>query len=208
MDRDVIYAIAHVRGGSDKGELWYQEGKLLEKKNTFQDFISVANYLIEEDYIEKGNIVASGGSAGGLLVGAVMNQRPDLFKAGILNVPFLDVVNTMLDETLPLTTGEYKEWGNPKEEEYFQYMLSYAPYENVKEQTYPSMYFTCSIHDDNVPYWEALKTAAKTREMKTDDNEVLVKISTSGGHGGGSGRFDSFLDIAQEYAFILDLWRN
>ena len=206
LDRNVIYAIAHVRGGDDKGEAWYQDGKLLNKKNTFKDFISVAEHLIAEDYIEKGSIVAAGGSAGGLLVGAVVNERPDLFMAAVLDVPFLDVINSMLDEDLPLTTGEYKEWGNPREKTYFDYMKSYAPYENIKAQDYPHMYFTCALNDDNVPYWEAVKTVARLRATKTDDREILLKVNRSGGHGGGSRRFDSFADSSSEYAFLIDLW--
>ncbi len=206
LDRKVIYAIAHVRGGTDKGEEWYQEGKLLNKKNTFKDFIRVAEYLINEDYIEAGRIAASGGSAGGLLVGAVVNERPELFQAAVLDMPFLDVVNTMLDENLPLTTGEYKEWGNPNEKEYFNYMLSYAPYENVKKQKYPSMLFTCAINDENVPYWEAVKMVAKLREFKTDNNEIILRVNTVGGHSGGSKRFDSFQQLSLEYAYLLDLW--
>ena len=206
LDQQVIYAIAHVRGGSDKGEAWYQDGKFM-KKNTFRDFISVAEHLIAEDYIEKGRIIASGGSAGGLLVGAVVNERPDLFQAAILNMPFLDVVNTMLDESLPLTTEEYKEWGDPRDKAYFDYMYSYAPYENVKHQDYPSMLFTCAINDDNVPYWETVKMVARLRAHKTDGNEILLKVNTSGGHGGGSRRFDGFQDLSVEYAYMLDLWK-
>ncbi|MEM6735311.1 MAG: prolyl oligopeptidase family serine peptidase [Bacteroidota bacterium] len=208
LDRRVIYAIAHVRGGTDKGETWYQDGKLLNKKNTFKDFISVAEHLIEKDYVEKGRIVASGGSAGGLLVGTVVNERPELFQAAILNMPFLDVVNTMLDESLPLTTGEYKEWGDPSKKEYFDYMLSYAPYENVKRQDYPNIFLTCAINDDNVPYWETVKMAAKLREFKTNHNEILLRVNTTGGHTGGSKRFDGFQELSVEYAYILDLWNN
>ena len=191
-----------MRGGTDKGEEWYQEGKLLKKKNTFKDFIRVAEYLINEDYIEAGRIAASGGSAGGLLVGAVVNERPELFQAAVLDMPFLDVVNTMLDENLPLTTGEYKEWGNPNEKEYFNYMLSYAPYENVKKQKYPSMLFTCAINDENVPYWEAVKMVAKLREFKTDNNEIILRVNTVGGHSGGSKRFDSFQQLSLEYVLL------
>ncbi|MEO1447908.1 MAG: prolyl oligopeptidase family serine peptidase [Bacteroidota bacterium] len=206
LDRGVICAIAHIRGGRELGERWYQEGKLLHKKNSFKDFISVAEHLIAENYIEKGRIAISGGSAGGLLVGAVVNERPDLFHSAILNVPFLDVMNTMLNEDLPLTSGEYKEWGNPREKEYFDYMRSYAPYENIKAQDYPHMLFTCAINDDNVPYWEAVKMVAKLRDLKTDEHEILLKVNTSGGHGGGSRRFDGFWELAREYAFILDLF--
>lgn len=208
LDRNFIFAIAHVRGGNEMGQHWYEEGKLLSKKNTFRDFISVSEHLITEDYVEKGNIVASGGSAGGLLVGAVVNESPDLFKAAILHVPFLDVVNTMLDEDLPLTAGEYKEWGNPNDPAYFDYMRSYAPYENIKKQAYPNMLFTCSVNDENVPYWEAVKTVAKLRSVKTDTNEILLKINSIGGHGGGSRRFDGFQELALEYAFIIDLFSN
>lgn len=208
LNRNIIYAIAHVRGGRDKGEKWYQDGKMFNKKKTFSDFIDAAEHLVANDYIEKGRIAASGGSAGGLLVGAVVNERPDLFQSAILNVPFLDVVNTMLDKDLPLTTGEFKEWGNPEEKEVYDYIMSYAPYENIKPQAYPNMYFSCALNDDNVPYWEAMKMVAKLREYKTDENEILLRVLTSGGHGGGSKRFDGFFDLAEEYAFLIDLWKE
>ena len=206
LDRNFIFAIAHVRGGSDKGNQWYEEGKRFNKKNTFSDFISVAEHLIAQDYIEEGRIVASGGSAGGLLMGAVANARPELFKAVVLNVPFVDVVNTMLNEDLPLTTGEYKEWGNPNLKEDFEYMLSYSPYDNVKQQAYPHMLFTTAINDENVPYWEAAKMVAKLRQQNTGENEILLNVSKTGGHGGGTRRFDGFLEQAREYAFVIDLF--
>ena len=206
LDRNVIIAIAHVRGGGENGKAWHDAGRLLNKKTTFSDFITCAEHLIAENYIEKGQIVGSGGSAGGLLMGAVANSRPDLFKALILNVPFVDVVNTMLDDTLPLTTGEYKEWGDPARQEYFDYIRSYSPYDNVKAQDYPHMLFMTAINDSNVPFWEGVKMVAKLRELKTDENEVLISIRSTGGHLGGSHRFDGFLATALEYAFVLDVF--
>lgn len=207
LDRGIIYAIAHVRGGSDKGSRWYQQGKLFNKKNTFSDFIKVAEHLIAEDYIEKGNIVASGGSAGGLLMGVVANESPELFKGVVLNVPFLDVINTMLDSSLPLTTGEYKEWGDPNKKADFDYMRSYSPYDNVKQQVYPYMLLTCALNDENVPYWEAAKMAAKVRSYNLANSETLLRVHKVGGHTGGSKRFDGFSEQAFEYAFVIDLFK-
>ena len=203
VDRGYIFAIAHIRGGMDLGWDWYEGGKLLNKKNTFTDFISCAEHLINDGYTTKGRIVASGGSAGGMLMGAVVNLRPDLFRAVIADVPFVDVLNTMLDDTLPLTTMEYNEWGNPNERNYYDYIKSYSPYDNVKRQDYPHMLITGGISDPRVTYWEPAKWTAQLRELKTDDNLLLLKIHMDSGHGGASGRFDRLREVALEYAFIL-----
>ncbi len=200
-----VYAIAHVRGGDDMGREWYDDGKLFNKKNTFSDFIACAEYLITEDYAKKGSIVAAGGSAGGLLMGAVVNARPELFNTVILDVPFVDVINTMLDENLPLTVGEFEEWGNPKKEKYYRYMKSYSPYDNVKAQKYPNLLFFTGLNDTRVGYWEPAKMAAKLRATKTDDNLLLLKTTFYNGHGGGSGRFAGFRDSAYKLALIYDL---
>ncbi|MCF7796555.1 MAG: S9 family peptidase [Lentisphaeria bacterium] len=204
LDRGFIYAIAHVRGGGEMGRQWYEDGKFLRKKNTFTDFINAAEYLIQENYTTKEKLVASGGSAGGLLMGAVANMRPDLFQAIIADVPFVDVINTMLDPTIPLTVVEYDEWGNPHEEQYYAYMKSYAPYENVRRQAYPHMLITAGLNDPRVGYWEPAKWTAKLRSMKTDDNLLLLKTNMGAGHGGASGRYDYLKEIAFEYAFALD----
>jgi oligopeptidase B len=182
---------------------WYEQGKLLNKKNTFNDFIDCAEYLIDQGYTTKRNIVAAGGSAGGLLVGAVANMRPDLFKAVVAQVPFVDVLNSMLDDSLPLTTMEYNEWGNPKDKRYYHYIRSYAPYENVRAQEYPHMLITGGISDPRVTYWEPTKWTARLRDLKTDDNMLLLKINMDSGHGGASGRFERLKEVALEYAFIL-----
>ncbi|MEQ9402351.1 MAG: prolyl oligopeptidase family serine peptidase [Cyclobacteriaceae bacterium] len=200
-----VYAIAHVRGGGDLGEKWYQEGKKLNKKNSFTDFIACTEYLIAEGYGEKGEVIAEGGSAGGLLMGAVANLRPDLYKLLILNVPFVDVVNTMLDTSLPLTTLEYEEWGDPNEKKYFKYIKSYSPYENVEAKNYPNMLFLTAINDSRVGYWEPAKMVAKLRELKTDNNEVLMRTDFSAGHGGASGRYAALAEVAFKYALILEL---
>lgn len=206
VHRGFVYAIAHIRGGSELGEDWYDNGKMMNKKNTFNDFIDCAEYLIEEGYAQKGNIVAQGGSAGGLLMGAVVNDRPDLFKAVILDVPFVDVINTMLDDQLPLTTLEYEEWGNPNEKEAYDYIKSYSPYENVKKQDYPSLFFFTGINDSRVGYWEPAKMVAKLRQYKTDDNLLLLKTNLSAGHGGGSGRYSAYKDLSYKYTIIMDLF--
>ena len=206
VDRGYIFAIAHIRGGMDLGWDWYEGGKLLNKKNTFTDFISCAEHLINDGYTTKGRIVASGGSAGGMLMGAVVNLRPDLFRAVIADVPFVDVLNTMLDDTLPLTTMEYNEWGNPNERNYYDYIKSYSPYDNVKRQDYPHMLITGGISDPRVTYWEPAKWTAQLRELKTDDNLLLLKIHMDSGHGGASGRFDRLREVALEYAFILKVF--
>ena len=203
VDRGYIFAIAHVRGGMDLGWDWYEDGKLLNKKNTFTDFIACAEHLINVGYTAKGSIVASGGSAGGMLMGAVVNLRPDLFKAVIADVPFVDVLNTMLDDTLPLTTMEYNEWGNPNDRQFYDYIKSYSPYDNVRRQDYPHMLITGGISDPRVTYWEPAKWTAQLRESKTDDNLLLLKIHMDSGHGGASGRFDRLREVALEYAFIL-----
>ena len=206
VDRGYIFAIAHVRGGMDLGWDWYEDGKLLNKKNTFTDFIACAEHLIGEGYTMKGRIVASGGSAGGMLMGAVVNMRPDLFKAVIADVPFVDVLNTMLDNTLPLTTMEYNEWGNPEDRAFYDYIKSYSPYDNVRLQDYPHMLVTGGISDPRVTYWEPTKWTAQLRESKTDDNLLLLKIHMDSGHAGASGRFDRLKEVALEYAFILKVF--
>ena len=203
-----VYAIAHVRGGDDMGEEWYEDGKMLHKKNTFTDFIACAEYLIAERYARMGSIVAEGGSAGGLLMGAVVNERPELFNTVILNVPFVDVINTMLDEDLPLTVGEFEEWGNPKNKTYYEYMKSYSPYDNVKAQDYPNLLFFTALNDSRVGYWEPAKMVAKLRATKTDDKVLLLKTDFSNGHGGGSGRFAYLRDCSYKLALIYDLYKS
>ncbi len=205
LDRGFIYAIAHVRGGEYLGRPWYEDGKLLRKKNTFTDFIDCSRFLIEEKYTSPEHLYAWGGSAGGLLMGAVVNMAPELYRGVIAAVPFVDVVTTMLDDTIPLTTGEYDEWGNPNEKEYYEYMLSYSPYDNVKAQAYPNMYVSTGLHDSQVQYWEPAKWVAKLREMKTDENLLFLDTNMEAGHGGASGRFEALKETAKEYAFLLDL---
>ncbi|MCK5765888.1 MAG: S9 family peptidase [Bacteroidales bacterium] len=204
LDRGFVYAIAHVRGGEEMGRWWYEDGKLLKKKNTFTDFISCAEFLIAEKFTSSEKIFAMGGSAGGLLVGAVVNMRPELFKGVIAAVPFVDVVTTMQDESIPLTTGEYDEWGNPNEKEYYEYMLSYSPYDNVEAKDYPAMLITTGLHDSQVQYWEPAKWVAKMRDMKTDDKLLVLWINMDYGHGGASGRFQRYKEVALEYAFMID----
>lgn len=204
LDRGFVYAIAHIRGGEEMGRQWYEDGKLLKKKNTFTDFISCGEYLIKEGYTTSDDLFAMGGSAGGLLVGAVYNMRPDLFKGVIAAVPFVDVVTTMLDESIPLTTGEYDEWGNPNVKEYYEYMLSYSPYDNVEAKDYPAMLVTTGLHDSQVQYWEPAKWVAKLRDMKTDDHLLLLWTNMDYGHGGASGRFQRYKEVALEYAFLID----
>lgn len=205
LNRGFIYAIAHIRGGEEMGRYWYEEGKLLNKKNTFTDFIACAEYLIKANYTSPEKLVISGGSAGGLLVGAVTNMRPDLFEVVIASVPFVDVLNTMLDPTIPLTVGEYEEWGNPNEEEYYFYMKSYSPYDNIAAKDYPNMLVTAGLNDPRVPYWEAAKYVAKLRDTKTDDNLLLLKTNMGTGHMGASGRYNWLREIAFEYAFIFKI---
>jgi oligopeptidase B len=204
LDRGMIFAIAHVRGGGDRGRTWYDDGKLLKKKNTFTDFIACADSLVRRRYTTTDKLVIQGGSAGGLLTGAVANMRPDLFKAVVAQVPFVDVMNTMLDPTLPLTTGEYLEWGNPNEERYYRYMRSYSPYDNVAARSYPAMLVETSLNDSQVGYWEAAKYVAKLRSLKTDRNPLLLKTIMEAGHGGASGRYDALKEVAFTYAFVLD----
>ena len=205
LDRGYIYAIAHIRGGEYLGREWYEDGKMLQKKNTFFDFIDAAKYLISENYTSSKHLYAMGGSAGGLLVGAVMNYNPELFNGIVAQVPFVDVVTTMLDDTIPLTTGEYDEWGNPNEKEYYDYMRSYSPYDNVEAKNYPNILITTGFHDSQVQYWEPAKWTAKLRELKTDDNILIFKTDMSSGHGGASGRFESLKEIALEYAFLFKI---
>ncbi len=203
IDRGFIYAIAHVRGGDDLGYNWYKEAKFLNKKNTFEDFICCSKFLIENNYTKKGNIVVSGGSAGGLLIGVIINSNPELYKAAVLYVPFVDVLNTMLDESLPLTPGEFAEWGNPKEPEYFDYIKSYSPYDNITPQAYPHIYVNTGLSDSRVGYWEPAKWVAKLRSLKTDNNKLIFKIDMKSGHKGPSGRFAILKEKAQDYTFIL-----
>lgn len=205
LDRGFVYAIAHIRGGEYLGREWYEDGKMLCKKNSFYDFIDVGKYLIEKGYTSSAHLYAMGGSAGGLLVGAVINEEPTLFHGAIAQVPFVDVVTTMFDETIPLTTGEYDEWGNPNEEAYYHYMKSYSPYDNVEAKAYPHLLVTTGLHDSQVQYWEPAKWVAKLRELKTDDRLLLFKTDMTSGHGGASGRFESLKEDALEYAFLLKL---
>lgn len=204
LDRGFIWAIAHIRGGEEMGRQWYEDGKMLKKKNTFLDFIECAKHLIKKGYSRPEKMFAMGGSAGGLLVGAVANMAPELWKGIIANVPFVDVVTTMLDDTIPLTTGEYDEWGNPNEKKYYDYMLSYSPYDNVEEKNYPAMLVTTGLHDSQVQYWEPAKWVAKLRDKKTDNNKLFLKTDMDFGHGGASGRFEAIKEIALEYAFMMD----
>lgn len=205
LDRGFIFAIAHIRGGEDLGRPWYESGKLLKKKNTFTDFIDCSKFLISEKYTSPRHLYAEGGSAGGLLMGAIVNISPELYHGVIAQVPFVDVVTTMLDETIPLTTGEYDEWGNPNVKKYYDYMLSYSPYDNVVAQDYPNMYISTGLHDSQVQYWEPAKWVAKLRILKTDNNQLYLDTNMEAGHGGASGRFEAIKEIAKEYSFLLDL---
>lgn len=205
LDRGFVYAIAHIRGGQEKGRRWYEEGKFLKKKNTFTDFIACAEHLIAEKYADPDRLFAWGGSAGGLLMGAVANMRPELWAGIISEVPFVDVVTTMLDESLPLTVGEFEEWGNPKDPEYYYYMKSYSPYDNIQTKAYPPMLVTTGLHDSQVQYWEPAKYVAKLRAMKTDNNPLLLYTNMDAGHGGASGRYSYLEEVAMKYVFLLDL---
>jgi len=205
LERGFIYAIAHVRGGGEMGRYWYEQGKLLNKKNTFTDFIACIEYLIQEKYTSSDRLVITGGSAGGILIGAVMNMRPDLFKVVVAGVPFVDVLNSMLDSSFTRNVLEFEEWGNPREEEYYYYIKSYSPYDNVEAKDYPNILITAGLNDIRVTYWEAAKLTAKLRALKTDDNLLLLKTKMESGHLGASGRYDFYRDIAFEYAFILDV---
>jgi oligopeptidase B len=203
LDRGVIYVISHIRGGGEMGEEWRDAGRMMKKMNTFEDFIASADYLVKNKYTSSDRLVIQGGSAGGLLMGAVTNMRPDLFKAVVSQVPFVDVLNTMLDATLPLTTSEYIEWGNPNEKAAYDYMAKYSPYDNIKKASYPAQLVKVSLNDSQVPYWEGAKFVAKMRVMKTDDNPLLLKTNMGAGHGGSSGRYDYLREVAFDYAFML-----
>lgn len=205
LDRGFIYAIAHIRGGEDLGREWYDNGKLLKKKNTFTDFVDCSKFVIEQKYTSTEHLYAEGGSAGGLLMGAIVNMAPELYNGVIAQVPFVDVVTTMLDDSIPLTTGEYDEWGNPNDKEYYDYMKSYSPYDNVKAQKYPNMLVTTGLHDSQVQYWEPAKWVAKLRVTKTDGNLLYLDTNMEAGHGGASGRFEALKEVAKEYSFLLDL---
>ena len=205
LDRGFVYAILHVRGGQEMGRQWYDNGKLLKKKNTFTDFIDCTKHLVAQKYADKNRVFAYGGSAGGLLMGAIINMRPDLYHGVIAAVPFVDVVTTMLDDSIPLTTFEYDEWGNPNEKEYYDYILSYSPYDNVAAKDYPNLLVTTGLHDSQVQYWEPAKWVAKLRAMKTGDGRILFKTNMSAGHGGASARDKAYRELALRYAFVLDL---
>jgi oligopeptidase B len=203
LDRGFSFAIAHVRGGQEMGRWWYEDGKLLHKKNTFTDFIDCARYLIYEGYTSPERLVARGGSAGGLLMGAISNMEPELFAGIVAAVPFVDVITTMLDESIPLTASEWDEWGDPRDEVYYDYMLSYSPYDQVEAKNYPAMLVTAGLHDSQVQYWEPAKWVAKLRALKTDDNLLVLRTNMDAGHGGATGRYDIYRETAEEYAFIL-----
>jgi oligopeptidase B len=203
LDRGMVFVIAHIRGGDEMGEAWHDDGMLLKKRNTFYDFIDSAEWLIANKWTSKDRLVIEGGSAGGLLMGAVINLRPDLFKAVHAAVPFVDVMNTMMDESLPLTVGEFLEWGNPKEKAAFDYMRSYSPYDNLDRKHYPALLVTTSLNDSQVMYWEPAKYVAKLRSAKTDDNPLLLKCNMGAGHGGASGRYDRLKETAFEYAWLM-----
>ena len=205
LDRGFVYAVAHIRGGQYLGREWYNDGKMMNKKNSFFDFIDCSKYLIDNNYTSAKHLYAMGGSAGGLLVGAVSNLNPELYNGIIAAVPFVDVISTMLDESIPLTTGEFDEWGNPKDKAYYDYMKSYSPYDNVAAKKYPNVLITTGYWDSQVKYWEPEKWIAKLRDFKTDDNLLLMDCNMDVGHGGASGRFERFKEVALEYAFLLDL---
>ncbi|WP_428838838.1 prolyl oligopeptidase family serine peptidase [Nonlabens xylanidelens] len=205
LDRGFVFAIAHIRGGEYLGREWYETGKMFEKRNTFTDFIACSKFLIEEKYTTSQHLYASGGSAGGLLMGAIINMAPGLYNGILSAVPFVDVVTTMLDDSIPLTTGEYDEWGNPNNKDSYEYMLSYSPYDQVIAQSYPNMLVTTGYHDSQVQYWEPAKWVAKLRELKKDDHLLLFKTDLSSGHSGASGRYDALKEVAIDFAFLLDL---
>ncbi|MEL6963939.1 MAG: prolyl oligopeptidase family serine peptidase, partial [Pseudomonadota bacterium] len=204
LDRGMVYAIAHIRGGQEMGRQWYDQGKFLNKKNTFTDFMAAGRALIDGGYTSSDRLAIMGGSAGGLLVGAVLNMAPDMIKSAVAKVPFVDVINTMLDDNLPLTVPEYEEWGNPNDKTYYEYILSYSPYDNVEGKAYPHLLVTAGLNDPRVTYWEPAKWTAKLRSIKTDSNRLLLKTNMGAGHGGASGRYDSLRELAFDYAFILD----
>ena len=205
LDRGFIFAIAHIRGGQEMGRYWYEDGKLLKKKNTFYDFIDCGKYLIENNFTSSEHLYAQGGSAGGLLMGAVINMEPELFNGVIAGVPYVDVINTMWDESIPLTTSEFDEWGNPKEKEYYDYMKSYSPYDNIMDINYPNLLVTTGYWDSQVQYWEPAKWVAKIRDLRANDNLLLMYCDMDAGHGGSSGRFESLKETALEYAFLFKL---
>ena len=205
LDRGFIYAIAHIRGGQEMGRKWYEEGRMFKKKNTFYDFIDCAAYLSNEGYTSASHLYAQGGSAGGLLMGAVINMAPEYFNGIIAAVPFVDVISTMMDESIPLTTAEFNEWGNPKNLESYEYMHSYSPYDQVRAQAYPNLLVTTGYFDSQVQYWEPAKWVAKLRTYKTDENLLLLKTNMAAGHGGASGRYRRYENVALQYAFLLSL---
>ena len=205
LDRGFVYAIAHIRGGEDLGRQWYEDGKLLKKKNTFTDFIDCSKFVIAQKYTSPEHLYAEGGSAGGLLMGAIINMAPELYNGVIAQVPFVDVMTTMLDDSIPLTTGEYDEWGNPNVKKYYDYMRSYSPYDNVKAQAYPNLYVSTGLHDSQVQYWEPAKWVAKLRVLKTNENLLFLDTNMDAGHGGASGRFEALKELSKEFAFLLDL---
>ena len=206
LERGVIYAQAHIRGGTDMGEAWHEDGMLMKKKNTFNDFIDSADYLVREKWTSPNRLIIQGGSAGGLLMGAVVNMRPELFHAVHAAVPFVDVMNTMMDASLPLTTGEYLEWGDPNQKAAYDYMLSYSPYDNIARKNYPAMLVTTGLNDSQVMYWEPAKYVAKLRAYKTDSNPLLLKTNMGAGHGGASGRYNAIAENAFNMAWMLSQW--
>jgi oligopeptidase B len=208
LQRGFVYAIAHIRGGDDLGRQWYKDGRLLKKKNTFHDFISAASCLLKENYTSPAKLVISGRSAGGLLIGAVLNMKPGLFGIAIAGVPFVDALNTMLDPTLPLTIAEYDEWGNPQKKRYYDYIKSYSPYDNIAHRNYPHILVMTALNDSRVMFWEPLKWTAKLREYKRNDKVLLLKTNLKAGHGGASGRYDYIREIAFEYSFIFKILGN
>jgi oligopeptidase B len=203
LDRGFVYAIANVRGGGALGRPWYEDGKLLRKRNTFDDFIAAAEHLIAEGYTSPDRLAIHGGSAGGLLVGAVVNMRPELFRVALAEVPFVDVTNSMFDASLPLTVIEWDEWGNPSDRQYHDYIVSYSPYDNVIAQDYPDLFVTSGLNDPRVGYWEPTKWVAKLRALKTGDGALLLRTNMGAGHGGASGRYDALKELAEQYAFVL-----
>jgi oligopeptidase B len=207
LDRGVIFAIAHTRGGGALGRAWYEKGKLLYKRNTFTDFIACADFLVSRRYTGAGRIICYGGSAGGMLIGAVVNMRPELWRAAVLVVPFVDALNTMLDDSLPLTVIEYDEWGNPADKKFYEYILSYSPYDNIERKPYPPMLVLGGFHDRRVQYWEPAKYVARLRDRKTDRNPVILRTRMAEGHKGASGRYDYLKEVAGEYAWMLEQWR-
>jgi oligopeptidase B len=204
LDRGMVYAIAHIRGGQEMGRAWYDDGRLLRKQNTFTDFIDVTDALVAQGYVSKDRVAAYGGSAGGLLMGAVANIAPEKYRVILSQVPFVDVVTTMLDPSIPLTTNEYDEWGNPEHPEFYHYMLAYSPYDNLKTQAYPAMFIGTGLWDSQVQYWEPAKYVARLRDLDTSRHPVLLRTNMDAGHGGKSGRFRRYAELSEMYAFLLD----